>query len=366
MRRFPKFTCTSIVLVTVTLCTMSYAQENTINQDHALASKVAYTLLTVDHAAGKVTWHMRFSSFRWTRTELVANVFRPDGSLCLSQTFKTKFSDNRVAEETLTLTNVNNESEREPWNLQIYSGGVLLDQKNFFLNEVSEPVNNTSKSNPPSPVQQAQQPALSVTEHKIRIQPSLLFGSGREKNEVATTTSNKIVDISAGGGIGFNFLIGYEINPELSLDFGLGRQWSSLSEKVKDADGEFKRTSLSASAKYIISLSTVNSINIVGGADYYMGGTLDVDLSEYSSIGGAHNIRKYDNAPGYHLGVEFERQVSPKMAYGVGLYYSYVKYDLKRLSSNGVYLPPAYLSSDELSEIDGSGIYMALFAPIYF
>ena len=81
-----------------------------------------------------------------------------------------------------------------------------------------------------------------------------------------------------------------------------------LSKKLENADGSFSRTFLLGTLRYKIPITSKSSINIGGGAGYYMSGKLDIDASQIES--GGHNIYEYENTSGIHVISEYEHFLS--------------------------------------------------------
>jgi hypothetical protein len=196
----------------------------------------------------------------------------------------------------------------------------------------------------------------------LRIGADLSLGIGFEKFDMFETTTNEIVTLSPGGGIGGKLSAGYCITPVINLNAEIGFKESTLSEDLENADGGFSRSVLLGTLRYKIPINPQSSINIGGGVGYYMGGKLNVDASE---IGGGHNKYKYDNATGFHAIIEYEQFLpsvklfSALVSWGIGIKYYSVSYKLSSLTSDGVSIPLSLLPQevmDELSEINGSGI----------
>ena len=199
-----------------------------------------------------------------------------------------------------------------------------------------------------------------------RMEGSLLVGIGLEDHEVGMTTDNKKITISGGGGIGGIFSIGYCITPRFDLSLGFGIQNSSLEPEVKNAEGSFLRTSYFTTIKYIIPVSSAGYLKIGAGAGYYSAGDLDVDLSEVA--GGAHNVYKYDGAPGFHITADYEGVFTEKFTWIIGLKYYNVTFDLKSAKSNDVSIPLSIIPADiisDIGELDGSGVDFIIALNLY-
>ncbi len=220
----------------------------------------------------------------------------------------------------------------------------------------------------------AGQPSASPgTEGNTFLSFLLEMGGGLEKHEVAITTDNETVEISAGGGIGMGVQAGYLLTHALEVEAEAAYMISVLSHELENGEGGFNRGVFAGNLLYRVPIKENIRVLIGGGAGYYVGGEMDLDFSSASDIGGAHNIYKYDNALGFQARCVLEvfglgELFSKNMVVGVGIQYSSVRYDLQSMSSNGVDIPLDQLPKDiraEFGELDGSGIDVVMHIALY-
>jgi hypothetical protein len=128
-------------------------------------------------------------------------------------------------------------------------------------------------------------------------------------------------------------------------------------------EGSFSRTILLGTFRYAFPISEKNSFNIGGGAGYYFGEKMDLELSQIQ--GGAHLICDYSNSTGFHALAEFESYFNTWTRWGalwswsIGLKYYQVSYNLNSLSANGIYIPLNQIpleTRNEFSSLNGSGV----------
>jgi hypothetical protein len=199
------------------------------------------------------------------------------------------------------------------------------------------------------------------------LEGSLIIGVGLKNHVIGKTNQNDDIKMSGGGGFGGNLMLGYSLSPAWDLGAEVSIQNSSLQPKVENASGSFLRTAISAKIKYRFPVSSTGSINIGGGAGYYMPNEFDIDASSVS--GGAHNIYGYDNAVGFQLLGEYEGFFTSSFGWILGLKYYNVTYDLNSAKSNGIDVPLNQLPSDiknELNKLDGSSVDLVLSLTYYF
>ena len=145
---------------------------------------------------------------------------------------------------------------------------------------------------------------------KFRIEASFFGGSGFKEFDVFKKTGIEYLKLSPGGGLGAKLSLGYCLSSLFNINLELGIQnsifYGTISQKLENAAGGFSRTFLLGTLRYKIPITGKSSINIAGGAGYYMG-KLDIDASKIE--GGGHNIYEYDTI-GIHVISEYERFLS--------------------------------------------------------
>ena len=201
---------------------------------------------------------------------------------------------------------------------------------------------------------------------KIRIEASIIFGSGSKDFYIfKTTTGDENLQLSPGGGLGCKLSLGYCLSSLFNINLELGVQntssYGTIRQKLINAHGSFSRTFLLGTLRYKIPITGKSSINIGGGAGYYMG-KLDIDASKIE--GGGHKIYEYKDTIGIHVISEYERFLSKfsflnaRWSWCIGLKYYNIAYKLDSPTSNWVSIPTNLLPSDfkdEIKELNGSG-----------
>lgn len=196
----------------------------------------------------------------------------------------------------------------------------------------------------------------------FRFQVSVFGGGGQQQIDVGTTTEGDLVKISPGGGGGAKISVGYFLSPLFDINLEIGTQQSSL-EELQNAEGSFSRNFFLGTLRYAFPISEKNAINIGGGAGYYIGGKLNLELSQVP--GGAHLICDYNSSAGFHALAEFESYFtnwtrwSALWSWSIGLKYYQVSYDLKCVSVNGITVPGHQIplqGRNEFSPLDGTSV----------
>ncbi len=126
------------------------------------------------------------------------------------------------------------------------------------------------------------------------------------------------------------------------------------------------RTTLLATLKYVIPVSSVGMLKFGGGIGYYVPGDLDLDFSTVS--GGGHNVYSFDSNIGFHLAGDYEMVISPRFSWGFGMTYTNISYDLTSLKSNGTNIPLTFLSTqvkNDLTHLDGSSVDFSIFIAVW-
>ena len=196
---------------------------------------------------------------------------------------------------------------------------------------------------------------------RLRIGAMFLVGFGLEDHLVGKTTEDKDINISGGGGIGGVLILGYGISSDIDLSAGFGLQQSSLRPNVENAEGDFTRTSLTATVHYRLPIATKGLLRFGTGIGYYMPDDLDLDMSKVTE--GAHNIFSYKSNVGFHIIAEYEGFFNEKFSWTAGLQFNSVSYDIESAQSNGISIPIDEVpqeTMDEIGELNGNSIDLIL------
>lgn len=381
-------------LFAISISSHSFAQSETINQKHKLASDIDFTFIETDYSSSEVMWRLKFKGFRWAATNFVANWFAPDGSLFLSNTFKTKWANNNEAETKLKLTDEIINTKLGIWKLQVYSGGVLLDEKEFDIkspadtqvrNKQQEESVDTTETKKATEMQKAEVEKLFNPSNRFKIG---LYFSGRlfggEKIEVGETTKGETITLRTAGGFGPQLLLGYNFYSKVDIDLTAGFQSNTLSHNVVNMKGSFHRSPLLVTLKYWIPIKKNVFLKLGGGPGFYRGVEYDVEIGEFPGVQleERHEVIKYDNAAGFHITAECEMfgagkplrwmgfsfpflTKHPNLTLIIGVKYYNVTYNASSATLNGISVPVSYVRK-KLRELDGSGFDFKLGLGWYF
>jgi hypothetical protein len=201
---------------------------------------------------------------------------------------------------------------------------------------------NTQQTNAQAPQQNAKPEKKSKVDALFRFRAGVdvVLGVGSETEEVGTTYYyNNKVKLSAGGGFGLGFTLGFGVLPAIDIEGSFISQVSTLDPDVDDAEGNFSRVISTWTALYKIPISSKGQIKIGGGVGYYMNPELEID-ADYgiNEFGRARTIKvKYKDAVGTHQVIEYEHFTSKDSAFSIGLKTYQVEYELKSMDLNGLY-----------------------------
>lgn len=121
-----------------------------IRDEHLKASGVAFDaredilgMIHIDEPktffkpdTSQVTWWGEFDEFEaWTRPQLEARWYNPQGQLLQTQQFRGTIC--RLAKTTLQMQDLQQQGR---WHVEIYYKGELLDRKDFFLYDAKAPM----------------------------------------------------------------------------------------------------------------------------------------------------------------------------------------------------------------------------------
>ncbi len=197
---------------------------------------------------------------------------------------------------------------------------------------------------------------------KFRIGFISVAGFGFNRIMLGQTDEGYDVTISAGGGIGLGFDMGYAFNPSFELSLAYAYKLTELSVVVDNATGSFEHGNLMVTGKYIRKIKTRSSLNFGGGLDLFNAGNMDLDFSEVPD--GARYVYQYKTAIGCHLLGEFQFNFVKKWSLTAGCTVYGVNYNqVKSFQVNSVSVPTE-LGSSDFQNLKGSGA--DLYAKISF
>ncbi len=197
---------------------------------------------------------------------------------------------------------------------------------------------------------------------KFRIGFISIAGFGFSKITLGETDEGDKVTISAGGGIGLGFDMGYAFNPSFELSVAYTDKVTELSMVVENASGSFEHGNLRVTGKFMRRIKTRSSLNFGGGLDLFNAGNMDLDFSGVPD--GARYVYKYKTAVGCHVLGEFQFHFVKKWSLTAGFTLYGVNYNqMKSFQVNSVSIPTDLASSD-FQNLKGSGA--DLYAKISF
>ena len=189
-----------------------------------------------------------------------------------------------------------------------------------------------------------------------------MAGFGFNNITLGETDAGDKVTISAGGGMGLGFDMGYAFNPSFELSVAYTYKVTELSMAVDNASGSFEHGNLMVTGKFMKRIKTRSSLNFGGGLDLFNAGNMDLDFSEVPD--GARYVYKYKTAVGCHLLGEFQFKFVKKWSLTAGCTIYGVNYNqMKSFQANSVSIPTDLASSD-FQNLKGSGA--DLYAKISF
>lgn len=197
---------------------------------------------------------------------------------------------------------------------------------------------------------------------KFRIGFISIGGVGFSNIPLGKTDAGDKVTISAGGGLGLGFDMGYAISPSFELAVAYTYKVTDLNIMVENGSGSFEHGNLKVSGKFMKRIKTRSSLNFGGGLDLFNAGSMDLDFSEISN--GARYVFKYKTTVGCHLLGEFQFRFAKKWSLTAGCTLYGVNYNhLKSFEANSVSIP-AELAGSDFQSLKGSGA--DLYAKISF
>jgi hypothetical protein len=197
---------------------------------------------------------------------------------------------------------------------------------------------------------------------KFRVGFISIAGVGFNKIPLGETDAGDKVTISAGGGIGMGFDMGYVFNPSFELSVAYTYKMTDLSMVVENGSGSFEYGNLMVTGKFMKKVKKRSSLNFGGGLDLFNAGTMDIDLSQVPD--GARYVYRYKTAVGCHVLAEFQFRFAKKWSLTAGSNLYGVNYNqLKSFEVNSVSIPTDLVGTD-FQTLKGSGA--DLYAKISF
>ncbi|MBL7923928.1 MAG: hypothetical protein JNL88_07000 [Bacteroidia bacterium] len=174
------------------------------------------------------------------------------------------------------------------------------------------------------------------------------------------TEKNQELQISPGGGIGLGLMLNAPLQGNWLLGNEFNYQFTSFTPQAENVEGHFTHLNYLISLKHAFQFKEDPLAIVVGaGLDLSINGKYDFDARKLPD--GAHNLYNYKTSLGPSVHVEYLAWFDRNSLGGlIGLRYTYMKYHLDQLSSNGqdVALTEEIKSSlpSKLLTPDGSGI----------
>ena len=215
-----------------------------------------------------------------------------------------------------------------------------------------------------APFAQASGTLLS-TDGKLRLGAFVSFGFSGEKLDIGQTTDGDTVHMNAGGGPMGGIVISYGFLPHTELGLDAAYQRSGLSQSVENASGSFSKTIVRSFLKFKLPVLPMAQLKFGGGANYYLPGDYNVDLS---SAGGNEITIAYDPAFGFHG--SFEVEYCPPTA-GDNVFITVgVNYSVVTFPATGYTLDGMSFEADDLKpnfqDLDASCVDLISGVSIYF
>jgi len=174
-----------------------------------------------------------------------------------------------------------------------------------------------------------------------------------EKSYTVSDKDPEDIYIHPGGGTGLEAVIGYDINPSLSGELGIGFLQSG-DQAGKDHIWFWKQT---------LRASVIYRLNISKGYFPYIGGGFSTNLSVSldAETRSDELIIRYEIPTGFHIlgGAEIKNPQSSWFMFGDFKFIFLGTYDIKEAKLNGNSIPISYVESD-FREMNANGFQFAL------
>ncbi len=168
------------------------------------------------------------------------------------------------------------------------------------------------------------------------------FGYGLDRFKTGLVTEDEEeneLTISPGGGIGIGVCLNTTFKQKWIIGHEFNYQFTSFIPQAKNAEGHFNHLNYQLVLKRAIPLEGEPLAIVFGaGTNVSIQGKYDFDLRKVPN--GAHNIYRYKTTMGPCLLIEYLAWFDRKSLGGIaGIKYTYLKYKLESLSSNGYDVP---------------------------
>jgi len=155
------------------------------------------------------------------------------------------------------------------------------------------------------------------------------------------------INISGGGGIGFDAELGYDFFKSFGITADIGWQKSLGTDASINADIDFTRWQVLLTPKLLIPINTKNQINLGAGPGLYFNGYTFIYASNAESA-----AISYSPAFGFHALVEYKYHLNKWLAIGLGAKLTLVTYKADWVSDD---IPVSSLK-DEYKNFKGNGL----------
>jgi len=164
------------------------------------------------------------------------------------------------------------------------------------------------------------------------------------------------VTLSTGSGISAGCEYTYDFSWMFNLAVGASFNYSSISQKAKNANGNFMEMGVYLTPSFTFPARPDPGIKVLIGAgpDFYSFGTIKIDATE---AGGEDMTLKYKPAFGYHGQILFLLKFQDNSCIAIGPKYYSVSYSFREKGSTH------YPTVREINNPDGSGF--GLFVGLY-
>lgn len=155
------------------------------------------------------------------------------------------------------------------------------------------------------------------------------------------------VDISGGGGVGFDASLGYNFSKSFGITADIGWQQSFGNDPSGNIDIDFTRWQLLLTPKLLLPINNKNQFNLGGGLGLYFDGynflyaSYDDNLSIF-----------YSPALGIHALCEYKYHINNRLSIGLGVKYTAVTYKANYVSDD---IPVSSLKN-EYRNFEGNGL----------
>ena len=188
----------------------------------------------------------------------------------------------------------------------------------------------------------------------FRISFISIAGFGFNKITVGVTEQGDDVTISAGGGMGLGFEVGYTFNGLFELSAAYVYKSAELSMVVDNASGNFEHGNFMLTGKFIAKIKAKSSLNYGGGFGLLNAGSMDLDFSKVTD--GERYVFKYNTAVGFHLLAEFQHRFTQKFSIIGGFTVYGGNYNHMKSCTSGSVSVPVNLAPPDFQNLKGSGL----------